>query len=91
MSLDNYEVPQDPEIRKSIRNCIAEADAALSEIERKKENLKDIIDRAKDELGVPKKTFNKMVKAFHKQQFSAIIHENEVFQNYYEAVIEDAT
>lgn len=87
--LDNLEVPQDPEIRKKIRECVDEASLALREVESKKALLKDIVDRANDELGVPKRTFNKMVKAFHKQQYTAIIHENELFQLYYENVMED--
>jgi Transcriptional regulator DsbA len=89
--LDNSEVPQDPEVRKSIRLAVAEASAVLKQVEDKKSLLKDIIDRAKDELGVPKKTFNKMVKAYHKQQYAAIIHENELFQTMYETVMEDPT
>ena len=89
MSDDNFTVPTDPDIRKRIRQAVAEASAQLRMIEDRKEAIKDIVTMAKDDLSVPKRTFNKMVKAFHKQEYAAIVHENETFQLFYENIMED--
>lgn len=88
---NDYTVPSDPSIRKSIRAAVAEASAVLSMIEGQKEQLKAIVARAKEELDVPKRTFNKMVKTFHKQEYAAVVHENEVFQLFYENIMEDTS
>lgn len=88
---NDFTVPSDPEIRKRIRDAVAEASAQLQMIDDRKAVLKDIVDMAKTDLEVPKKIFNKMVKAFHKQVYQAMAHDNEVFQLFYENVMEDTT
>lgn len=88
---NSFTVPSDPEVRKRIRQAVAEASAQLQMISDRKEALKEIAKMAKDELEVPKRTFNKMVKAFHKQEYAAIVHDNEVFQTFYESIMEDAS
>lgn len=85
----NFTVPSDPAIRKKIRDAVAEASAVQQMIDDKKETLKDISKAAKDNLEVPPRTFKRMVKAFHKQNYTDVVHEDEVFQTFYESVMED--
>lgn len=88
---NDFTVPQDPEVRKRIRQAVAEAAAILEKVELFKGSLKDIVTLAKDDLEVPKKTFNKMVKAYHKNSYPALKQESEVFELFYENIMEDAT
>lgn len=86
---NDFTVPSDPEVRKRIRQAVAEASAQLQMIDDRKEALKAIVEMVKEDLEVPKKTFNKMVKAFHNQSYPAIVQENEVFQAFYDNIMED--
>ena len=86
---NDFTVPQDPEVRKRIRQAVAEAAAVLAKIDLFKGSLKDIVTSAKDELEVPKKTFNKMVKAYHKNSYSTLKQDSEVFELFYETIMED--
>ena len=86
---NDFTVPSDPQTRKRIRQAVAEASAILQKIDDNKSALKDIGAMAKDDLGVPKRTFTKMVKTFHKQEYAAVVQDNEVFQLFYENIMED--
>jgi len=86
---NDYTVPSDPAIRKRIRDAVSEASAVQQKIDDYKAALKDIVEVAKTDLEVPKKTFTKMVKTFHKQEYAAVRYDNEVFQEFYETVMED--
>jgi aminopeptidase C len=85
---NNFTVPADPEVRRKIREAVAEASAQMTMIEDRRAVMKDIKTMAKDDLGVPPKTFNRMVKAFHNQQYSEMVHEDVCFQVFYENIIE---
>ncbi len=82
-------VPSDPAIRKKIRDAVAEASAILQMIDDRKEQMKDIVNMAKDDLEVPKRTFNRMVKAFHKQSYVDMVQDDNTFQLFYENIMED--
>lgn len=88
---NEFILPSDPAVRKAIRDAVTEASNVLTMIEGQKEALKAIVSRVKEDLEVPKRTFNKMVKTFHKQEYAAVVHENEVFQVFYENIMEDKT
>jgi hypothetical protein len=90
---DNSEIalPSDPEVRNRIKQAVLEGSAAVQLIEDRKAAYNDIVKMVKDDLGLPKGTFKKMVKAYHKQQYAAIVHENEVFQVMYENIMETNT
>lgn len=85
----NFTVPADPELRRKIRDAVAEASNLMTMLEACREKLKEHKKAACDELEVPKKIFNKMVKAYHKQDYPITQQENEVFELFYENVMED--
>ena len=85
----NFTVPSDPELRKRIRDAVAQASAVTQMIEDQKSALKDVVTFAKEELEVPKKIFTKMVKAFHQQSYPAMAQETEIFELFYETIMED--
>lgn len=86
---DNFILPTDPEQRRKIRENVKEASDVMTMIVAQRDTLKNIKDRAVKELGVPKKILNKMIKAFHKQDFPTISQENEMFELFYENIIGD--
>lgn len=87
---DNFELPSDPELRRKIRELVKEAADIMTMIAAQREALKDAKARAVEELEVPKKILNKMIKAFYNQDFPLISQENEMFELFYENIIGDA-
>ena len=88
---NNYTVPQDPEVRRRIREHVREAAAQHVLIDGYRENIKEIAKNAEEELEVPKKVFNKMVTAFRKDKFRQMSNDNEIFEEFYEKIMEDTT
>lgn len=88
-NVSDYVVPSDPETRRKIRESVAEADKILTMIDGQKDALKENRQNAKDALGVPPKIYNKMVKAFHKHQYSMICADNEAFELFYGNIMEN--
>lgn len=87
---NNYTVPNDPEVRRRIREHVQEAAAQHAMIDGYKEHLKEIANNAEKELEVPKKIFNKMVTAFRKDKFKQMSNDNEIFEEFYEKIMEDS-
>lgn len=85
---ENFTVPSDPKVRNAIRDAVQEAAAVLVQQDALKDAMKDIVERMAEEFEVPKRTFKRMVKAFHKQNFLEISQDDEVFQTFYETCVE---
>jgi len=90
-NITDYVVPSDPETRRRIRQAVSEASDILTMIDGQRDTLKENKKHAKDELGVPTKIYNKMVRAFHKQKYSEIVADNEAFELFYGNIMEDPT
>lgn len=84
---DNFELPSDPELRRKIREAVKEAADIMTMIAAQREALRDAKSRIVEELEVPKKILNKMIKAYYNQDFPAISQENEMFELFYENII----
>lgn len=82
-------IPSDPAIRKKIRDAVQEASAQLQMIDDRKAAIKDIAELVETDYQVPKKTFNRIVKAFHKQIYTDMVAEDETFQVLYENIMEN--
>ena len=87
---NNYTVPQDPEVRRRIRDAVKEAAGQHSIIEGYKANIKNITDNVAEELEVPKRIFGKMVTAYRKDKFKEMSADNEIFEEFYEKVMGDS-
>lgn len=88
---ENYTVPSDPAIRKAIRDAIQEASAQMQMVSDRKEAIKEIAANVEETYNVPKKVFNKLAKVFHQQSYANVVHEDEVFQLFYENIVGDKT
>lgn len=89
MSDNELILPSDPAIRKKIRDAVQEASAQQQMVDDRKEAIKDIANLVETDYQIPKKVFNRMVKAFHKQMYIDMVSEDETFQALYEGVMEN--
>ena len=77
-------LPSDPAARKSIKKCMDELSASMARTEGEREFLKEAINNICEEYEMSKKTFRKLAKVYHKQNFSREVAENEEFETMYE-------
>ena len=77
-------LPSDPAARKAIKKCMDELSASMARTEGEREFIKEAIKNICDEYEMSKKTFRKLAKVYHKQNFSKEVAENEEFETMYE-------
>ena len=77
-------LPSDPAARKAIKKCMDELSASMARTEGEREFIKEAINNICDEYEMSKKTFRKLAKVYHKQNFSKEVAENEEFETMYE-------
>ena len=77
-------LPSDPAARKAIKKCMDELSASMARIEGEREFIKEAINNICEEYEMSKKTFRKLAKVYHKQNFSKEVAENEEFETMYE-------
>jgi len=77
-------LPSDPAARKAIKNCMDELSASMVRTEGEREFIKEAINTICEEYEMNKKTFRKLAKVYHKQNFSKEVAENEEFVTMYE-------
>jgi hypothetical protein len=61
-----------------------ELSASMARTEGEREFIKEAINNICDEYEMSKKTFRKLAKVYHKQNFSKEVAENEEFETMYE-------
>lgn len=79
-------IPNDPEKRKAIKKVLDELSGSLTRIEGERDFIKETIANICEEMELNKKTFRKMVKTYHKQNFSKEVADNEEFERMYETI-----
>jgi len=77
-------LPSDPAARKAIKKCMDELSASMSRTEGERTFIKEAINNICEEYEMSKKTFRKLAKVYHKQNFSKEVAENEEFETMYE-------
>ena len=77
-------IPSSPTDRKAILDCMKELSASMTRTEGEREFIKEAINNICDEYEMSKKTFRKLAKVYHKQNFSKEVAENEEFETMYE-------
>ncbi len=77
-------LPSDPAARKAIKKCMDELSASMARTEGERTFIKEAINNICDEYEMSKKTFRKLAKVYHKQNFSREVAENEEFETMYE-------
>ena len=77
-------LPSDPAARKAIKKCMDELSASMARTEGERTFIKEAINNICEEYEMSKKTFRKLAKVYHKQNFSREVAENEEFATMYE-------
>ena len=77
-------LPSDPAARKAIKKCMDELSASMARTEGERTFIKEAIDNICEEYEMSKKTFRKLARVYHKQNFSREVAENEEFETMYE-------
>ena len=77
-------LPSDPAARKAIKRCMDELSASMSRIDGERDFIKEAIANICEEYEMSKKTFRKLAKVYHKQNFSKEVAEHEEFETMYE-------
>jgi len=77
-------LPSDPAARKAIKKCMDELSASMSRIDGERDLIKEAINNCCEEYEINKKTFRKLAKVYHKQNFSREVAEHEEFETMYE-------
>ena len=58
-----------PADRKAIFDCIKEISGSMTRIDDERQFIRDAINNICDSMKISKKTFRRMAKAYHKQNF----------------------
>jgi hypothetical protein len=77
-------LPSDPAARKAIKKCMDELSASMARIDGERDFIKEAITNCCEEYEMNKKTFRKLAKVYHKQNFSREVAEHEEFETMYE-------
>jgi hypothetical protein len=79
-------VPSSPTDRKEILECMKEISASMTRTEGEREFVREAIKEICDKHQLSKKTFRRMAKVYHKQNFSLELEEHEEFETMYETI-----
>lgn len=75
------------EDRKKIQGALKEMSDSMYRVSAEKDLQKDIAQRMLDDIGVPKKDFNKLARIFHASNLVEEAQRNEEFMEFAEAVL----
>ena len=84
-------IPSSPEDRKRIRTALQEMSDSMTRIEAERDLMKEIITNVHEEFELIKKTFRRMAKVYHRQNFSKEVAEHEEFEVMYENITQQTT
>jgi methyl-accepting chemotaxis protein len=73
--------------RKDIQNALREMSDSMTRVSAEKDLQKDIAQKILDEIGVPKREFNKLAKIYHASNLMEEAARNEEFMEFAEAVM----
>jgi hypothetical protein len=80
-----------PADRKAILDCMREISSSMTRIEGEREFIREAIKTICDEKDLNTKTFRKMAKTYHKQNFNKEIEEHAEFETLYQTITNTAT
>lgn len=84
-------LPSDPVARQSIKRCLEELSASMTRIEGERDFIKEAIKNICEDHQLSKKTFRRLAKTYHKQNFSLEVAEHEEFENMYEQLTNETS
>ena len=75
------------EDRKKVQSALKEMSDSMTRVSAEKDLQKDIAQRMLDEVGVPKKDFNKLARIYHASNLMEEAARNEEFMEFAEAIM----
>lgn len=84
-------VPSNPNDRKIIFDAMKEISDSMTRIDAERDLIRQTINDVCDTQKLSKKTFRRMAKVYHKQNFKQEIAEQEEFETLYETVTNTTT
>jgi Transcriptional regulator DsbA len=76
------------EDRKLFRKAIMEMNDSMTRIAAERELMKEIVNENCDKLGVDKKLFRRMSKAYFLANYKDVVQENTDFEDFYSTIME---
>jgi|GEM_PF-5958678 len=80
-------LPSNPKDIERIKAAVKEGNDCLIRIQSEKDELKAIAEVMQEDLKIPKKFFNKMVRVYNKASFDSEAKEVEEFEALYETIL----
>ena len=84
-------VPSSPADRKAILDCMKEISGSMARIDAERDFIREAIKNICDEQNLSKKTFRRMAKTYHKQNFNSEVEEHEEFETLYQTITNTTT
>lgn len=79
-------LPSDPEKRKAIKKVLQELSDSMTRIDGERDFIKETINAICEDMELSKKTFRRLARTYHKQNFSKEVAEHEEFETMYEQI-----
>lgn len=76
-----------PADRKKIRDALQEASNSMTRISAERDLIKDIAKDMSDQFQLSKKHVRKMIRVYHKQNFSEEVADQDEFEQLYEEIV----
>jgi hypothetical protein len=84
-------IPSSPADRKAILDCMKEISASMARTEGEREFIREAIKDICEKHQLSKKTFRRMAKVYHKQNFNLELEEHEEFESMYQTITNTTT
>ena len=84
-------VPSNPNDRKAIFDCLKEISDSMTRMDAERDLIKQAIEDICEEQNLSKKTFRRMAKVYHRQNFKQELEEHEEFETLYETITQTTT
>ena len=79
-------IPSNPADRKAIFDCMKEISDSMARMEGEREFIREAINEICEKQELSKKTFRRMARVYHKQNYSKEVEEHEEFETMYETI-----
>ena len=79
-------IPSSPKDRKEIFDCMKEISNSMTRMDGEREFIREAIKDICEKQELSKKTFRRMAKVYHKQNYNKEIEEHEEFESMYETI-----
>jgi uncharacterized protein YukE len=84
-------IPSNPNDRKAIFDCMKEISDSMTRMDAERDLIKQAIEDICEEQNLSKKTFRRMAKVYHRQNFKQELEEHEEFETLYETITQTTT